>query len=97
MTISGSSHCLTFPWSGEGNPGERRERSHVTDDPINLVQAAANAGINDRTAPRYAAPVGRVPDLLPGDARALSAEPVVAVRPGVRNVTRQWPAVHFAA
>jgi ADP-heptose:LPS heptosyltransferase/GT2 family glycosyltransferase len=75
----------------------RRKRGHVSEDLLALVETVAQAC----RAPDPGPP-GPVPDaaairgLLPPDAAALWERPVVAVHPGVGNVTRQWPEAHFS-
>ena len=87
---------IALEWEGDKNL--HRKRAHVTDDLINLVEAVATAGMDERTSlttPTWPAPAP--PDFLPAEVRALFAKPVVAVHPGVGTVMRQWPAEHFAA
>jgi ADP-heptose:LPS heptosyltransferase/GT2 family glycosyltransferase len=87
---------IALEWEGDKNL--HRKRAHVTDDLINLVEAVATAGTQERTSltsPTWPAPA--LPDFLSDELRALFAKPVVAVHPGVGTVMRQWPAEHFAA
>ncbi|HTC08518.1 MAG TPA: glycosyltransferase family 9 protein [Acetobacteraceae bacterium] len=87
---------IALEWEGDKNL--HRKRAHVTDDLINLVEAVATAGMDERcslTTPTWPAPA--LPDFLSAEVRTLFAKPVVAVHPGVGTVMRQWPAEHFAA
>ncbi|HEV8677980.1 MAG TPA: glycosyltransferase family 9 protein, partial [Stellaceae bacterium] len=88
-----------FPWldialEWTGDQIYARKRQHNLDDLVNLVDAIAAAGEDDRTviAARPAAPPA-----LAALNRGRSLGPLVCVHPTVGNDARQWPAEYFAA
>jgi ADP-heptose:LPS heptosyltransferase/GT2 family glycosyltransferase len=75
----------------------RRKRGHVSEDLLALVETVAQAcRAPDPAPPLPAADAAAIRGLLTPDVAALWERPVVAVHPGVGNVTRQWPEAHFA-
>ena len=101
--LAGYEYAGRFPWLDvalelENSAPLQRKRNHVGDDLLQLVTAIATACDTERTGFVWSPqPSGGDLKFLSASARKLFSKPVVAVHPGVGQVMRQWPAVHFAA
>jgi ADP-heptose:LPS heptosyltransferase/GT2 family glycosyltransferase len=86
---------ISLEWDGDRHL--RSKRSHISDDLLNLVEAIATAGIEDRLQPDLMPSSGGLSEIADDDVRALFVKSVVAIHPGGSNVMREWPARNFAA
>lgn len=99
--LAGFDHVGQFPYldialEWDGDQSLQRKRNHVVDDLLALVEAVGNASNPDRRLIQPQLPATD-PAELPESVRPLFDRPVVAVHAGAGNITKQWPAEHFAA
>jgi O-antigen biosynthesis protein len=84
---------IALEWDGDRTL--QRKRSHIMDDLLGLVDAIVAAGTGQATPPPPAMDDG--PGVWRAALAPLCGRRLVAVHAGAGNITKQWPAEHFAA
>jgi O-antigen biosynthesis protein len=102
--LAGFDHQNQFPWldiaiQWEGDPRFVAKRQHVSDDLINLVDAIAAGGEQERGLAKRPDDwsMRQVPLVARLSGDGLYARPLVCIHPAAGTEMRQWPPVNFAS
>jgi O-antigen biosynthesis protein len=97
--VAGFDHRNLFAWldvalDWGGDQAYARKRQHTADDLVNLVDALAAAGEDDRLV--IAAPPSKLPAQVEQLVNRAAGGPLICVHPAAGNAMKQWPADYFA-